>query len=170
MIFDIDGVICDSSTRFKRLNMRAYNRKQRNAFVKSVNAYNADCKGDKPLKFGMELLTALENYYKPDKIFFITARGIGGYIPTLNWLKRQSFWIYMGVKCELIMNEEDLDNFEFSSQFEHANYKKRTAKALMEKYDIIIAVDDSEDNCNAYNTLNIPVLKFTAPNLGRVLV
>jgi len=39
----------------------------------------------------------------------------------------------------------------------------------MKDYEIVCAVDDSEDNIQAYNDLKIPTLKFCVP-IGRVLV
>lgn len=168
LVFDIDGVICDSSKRFKRLNLNAYNRRDKNAFIKSLQWYQADCRGDKVIKEGVELLSALIEHYFPTKVFFITARGEGGYSPTLGWLKKETPW---NENFELIMHPETLDDeFEFKSPQIHADWKKNTTSKIMENYDILFAVDDSEDNIKAYNSLNIPVLKFAAPNLGRVLV
>jgi len=36
LIFDIDGVVADSSQRFKRLNLDAFTRQDAKAWIKSV--------------------------------------------------------------------------------------------------------------------------------------
>jgi predicted secreted acid phosphatase len=166
VIFDIDGVICDSSKRFQRLDMDAWNKKNKKAFVQSLRNYNSDCAGDIPIITGISLL----NYYAVDhKIFFITARGSEGYAPTQNWLKAH-FPKFEENESVLIMQPEDTNNFKFSTQFDHAEYKKREAAKILEQYDVIFAIDDSDLNCRGYQSLNIPTLLFTIPNLGRVLV
>ena len=68
------------------------------------------------------------------------------------------------------MHPENLDNYDFFTQHDHAKYKKKEAKKLMEQYEIIYAVDDSWLNCEAFISLGITTLHFVKPNLGRVLV
>lgn len=166
VIFDLDGVLVDSSERFKRLNMEAYNNKNKKDFVKSVRHYNSDCVGDQVIETGFHLL----NHYAEDhKVFFITARGSEGYAPTLNWL-REHFPKYDECEAELIMHPEDTNHFKFTTQFDHAEYKKNEAKKILEHYNVKVAVDDSDLNCRAYQSLNIPTLLFCVPDLGRVLV
>jgi hypothetical protein len=67
------------------------------------------------------------------------------------------------------MQPEDFDNYHFYTQSDHASYKKKEALKIMENYEIVYAVDDSEDNVQAYRDLKIPTLKFCVP-IGRVLV
>lgn len=166
VIFDIDGVICDSSKRFERLDMDAFNKRNKKAFVQSVRNYNSNCDGDIPILTGMSIL----NYYAEDhKIFFITARGSEGYAPTENWLKNH-FPKFDKNDSVLIMHPEDTNNFSFKSQFDHAEFKKREALKILEDYDVVFAIDDSDLNCRGYQSLDIPTLLFTIPKLGRVLV
>jgi hypothetical protein len=166
LIFDIDGVVADSSQRFKRLNLDAFTRQDAKAWIKSVEWYNADCRGDEVIDLGVDLLQMLCEFYKPDCVFFITARGQGGYKPTLQWLKDEGIW---DDDCRLIMQPEDFDNYHFYTQSDHASYKKKEALKIMENYEIVYAVDDSEDNVQVYRDLKIPTLKFCVP-IGRVLV
>ena len=166
VIFDIDGVICDSSERFKRIDTDAFERRDKKAFAKSIKNYNSDCVGDRVISTGISIL----NHYAVDhKIFFITARGSEGYAPTLNWLKQNCPWFDQNDSV-LIMQPEDTNDIQFSSQFDHAEYKKREAMKILENYDVIYAIDDSIDNIRAYHSLGIPTLHITIPNLGRVLV
>ena len=166
IIFDLDGVLADSSTRFKRLDLQAFDNKDVEAFKQSVILYNLDCDGDEVIDLGVDLLNWMVDFYKPDKVFYLTARGAGGYETTLEWLKNEGLW---DSKTELIMHPEDYDNITFQSAEDHAHYKKMTAKNLMQEYQIVYAVDDSEANCQAYISLGIPTLKFSIP-IGRVLV
>ena len=46
IIFDLDGVLADSSTRFKRLDLQAFDNKDVEAFKQSVILYNLDCYND----------------------------------------------------------------------------------------------------------------------------
>jgi len=55
LIFDIDGVVADSSQRFKRLNLDAFTRQDAKAWIKSVEWYNADCRGDEVIDLGVDL-------------------------------------------------------------------------------------------------------------------
>jgi FMN phosphatase YigB (HAD superfamily) len=167
IIFDLDGVLVGSEKRFKRIDLDAHERKDKKAFVKSLEHYNADCRGDQVIDAGVDLLVALEHVYKPDRVFFLTARGSGGATATLNWLKSESLW---AGNYQLITRPEDLENFEFSTQQDHAKYKKAVAKELMKDYDILVCVDDSELNCKAFEELGLLTLKFTAPNIGRLNV
>jgi hypothetical protein len=166
VIFDLDGVLVNSAERFKRLDMDAYNKRNKKNFVKSVRHYNSNCDGDQVIPLGMLLLKTL---CKDHKIFFITARGIEGYAPTLNWIT-SNFDDFFSSDAELIMHPEDTNNFKFSTQFDHAEFKKREACKIMESHDITCAIDDSIDNIRAYISLGIPTLQMTVPNLGKVLV
>jgi hypothetical protein len=166
IIFDLDGVLVDSSERFKRLDMDAFMKRNKKAFVKSVREYNSDCEGDKIIETGFNLL----NYYAQDhKVFFITARGSEGHAPTLKWL-RQNFDRFDDCEAELIMFPEDTNHFKFATQFDHAEYKKEQAKKILENYNVVMAIDDSIDNVRGFISLGIPTLHLTVPTLGRVLV
>lgn len=167
IIFDLDGCIVDSSQRFKRLDLDAFDKKDKKAAIKSIAEYNKDCEGDLVIDKGVDLLYMLESNYRPNRVFFVTARGSYGFDPTLNWLKEENIW---DDNYELIMQPEDFDNWEFSTQADHAEFKKKVAKEIMKDYDVVFAVDDSEDNCKAYASLGIPTIKFIYPVLGRVLV
>ena len=166
IIFDLDGCLADSSKRFKRLDLEAFEKRDVEAFKKSVILYNEDCDGDEVIDLGVDLFIWMVSFYKPDRVFFLTARGEGGRESTMNWLKDENIW---DENCELIMHTEDYDNITFQSAIDHANYKFNTTKNLMGDYEIIYAVDDSETNCQAYISLGIPTLKFSVP-IGRVLV
>ena len=125
LIFDIDGVVCDSSERFKRIDLEAFKNKDKNAFIKSLKEYNKDCVGDIIIDKGLDLLYMLESNYKPYRVFFVTARGSYGYDPTLDWLKDENIW---DDNYELIMQPEDFDDWEFTTQKDHAEFKKNVAK------------------------------------------
>lgn len=171
LIFDIDGVVCDSSERFKRIDLYAFGQLDRAKFVESIKSYNQDCEGDLVLESGKKLLHSLLNGFEVDKVFFITARGDGGFGPTLKWLEEN-----MDLKThmfELWMQPEDLSNidaYEFSTEQDHARQKMKMAEEIMKSYDVVCAVDDSAYNVWAYFNLGIPSLRFLAPNLGRVLI
>lgn len=168
IIFDIDGVVCDSSSRFKRLNIDAYIRKDKPAFINSIKWYESDCEGDKVIESGVKLLESLTNTLNINKVFFITARGNGGRTPTTQWLLDAGI---LKDGDELIMHPETLDEeFEFKTPVVHANWKKSEAEKIMKQYNVLFAVDDSEDNINAYSSLGITCIKFISPMLGRVLV
>ena len=166
IVMDLDGVVVNSSFRFKRLNLDAFARKDAPAWIKSVQWYNADCRGDEVIDLGLDLLQMFCSFYKPDCVFFVTARGEGGYKPTLQWLKDEGIW---DDDCRLIMQPEDFENYHFYTQSDHASFKKNVVQKIMKDYEIVCAVDDSEDNIQAYNDLKIPTLKFCVP-IGRVLV
>jgi FMN phosphatase YigB (HAD superfamily) len=166
IIFDLDGVLIDSSKRFKRIDLEALESQDKEKFVKSLEWYNSDCRGDQVIDLGVDLLDWMVKFYNIDKVFLITARGAGGYESTLQFLKDENIWEH---NFELIMQPEDLSNFEFSSQIDHATFKKLEAIKIMNHYEIVYAVDDSEYNVNAYASLKIPTIKFILP-LGRLLV
>ena len=177
IIFDLDGVLVDSSVRFKRLDLFAYENKDKLAYIESLKQYSKDCFGDIIIDEGFNLLKSLMGFCP--NIFFLTARGEPGRKSTLAWIQEN---IYDPLILEestdtfnwsLIMQPENLDyldDFNFSTQYEHAQYKKNEAKKLMEQYEIIYAVDDSWLNCEAFISLGITTLHFVKPNLGRVLV
>lgn len=169
IIFDIDGVICDSSERFLRIDLKAFQKKDKDKFVASLRHYCSDCEGDKIITSGAQLLWSLCDYYRPDKIFFITARGITNYEPTMQWLKENNIFGHDRHGNELIMNPEDLDNFEFE-EFDHAAWKGKTAAKLAKKYEILLAVDDSEANCRSFVSRGIQALRFMTPGLGKLNV
>ena len=166
IIADLDGFLINSSERFKRLDLQAFDNKDAEAFRKSVIWYNSDCDGDEAIELGVDLLDWMVTFYNPDKVFFLTARGEGGHNSTLEWLKNEGLW---DKKSVLLMHPEDYNNITFQSAEDHACYKRSTAVELMKKYKILYAVDDSETNCQAYISLGIPTLKFSMP-IGRVLV
>lgn len=166
VIFDIDGVISNSSERFKRIDLRAFDRKDVNSFIDSIKEYNKDCEGDLRIEEGFELL---EFYASKYKIFFITARGEMGWDATYDWLVKN---IPESIKDNftLYMHQECYENFEFTDQEEHAEFKRKVALEILKSYDIVWAIDDSINNINAYLSIGIPVLHMTIPSLGRVLV
>ena len=170
IVIDADGVLVSSEKRFKRIDLDAYERKDKKAFIKSLNHYNADCRGDQVIDAGVDLLVALENLHKPDKVFILTARGDGGSKTTLEWFKEENIW---DAHYQLIMRPEDLDNidnFTFSTQIEHAKYKKLVVGELMKSYDIVACIDDSELNCQAFRELGLVTIHFYAPGIGRLHV
>ena len=169
IIIDLDNVIVRSEKRFERINLDAYADKDKERYIQSILDYSKDCDGDEPIDCGIDLMQAIVNLYKPDKVFFITARGVANYIPTLQWLKDENIW---DNKCSLIMRDEklDLDHFEFTSRDIDANYKKLQAIEIMQNYDILMAVDDSIQNCEAFVSLGIPTIHFIVPGLGRALI
>jgi len=166
IIVDLDGCLVNSHQRFKRLNLKAYENQDKEAFVNSIKHYNNDCRGDKVIDLGLDLFDWLVTYYKPDHIFFLTARGSGGYNPTIQWLKDENIW---SDNCTLIMQQENLGDFQFSTQSHHAEYKKQEAMKIMEKYDVLYAVDDDEQNCQAFAELKIPTIHLMLP-LGRMIL
>ena len=169
IIYDLDNVLVKSEARFKRIDLDAYEKQDKERYIQSILEYSKDCEGDEPIDCGIDLLTALTNLYKPDKIFFITARGIANYHPTLQWLKDENIW---DNKCSLIMRDEklDLENFKFTSQDIDAEYKRLEAMEIMKNYDVLMAVDDSLINCEAFASLGIPTIHFIIPGLGRALI
>jgi len=129
IIFDIDGCISESSKRFSKLDITAALSGDKAKYIESIREYDKDCFEDSIIEPGLDLLIALTNFYNPEKIFFITARGGGNRGPALQWLKDENIW---DDKCELIMREEDLDvnNFQITFQEDHAIYKQETAREL----------------------------------------
>jgi len=174
IIFDLDGVLVDSSERFKRLDLSAFDNRDKSAYIESVRQYSKDCVGDIVIPEGLNLLKSLVEF--SPNIFFVTARGETGRNPTLDWMNDNICDPMILDKSNkvfnwsLIMHPENLDNYDFSTQHDHAEYKKKEAKKLMEQYEIIYAVDDSWLNCEAFISLDITTLHFVKPNLGRVLV
>ena len=43
IIFDLDGVLVDSSKRFQRIDLDAFQRRDKDKFVQSLRNYLADC-------------------------------------------------------------------------------------------------------------------------------
>jgi hypothetical protein len=174
IIMDLDGVLVDSSERFKRLDLDAFENRDKLTYMKSVKDYSKDCVGDIVIPEGFNLLKSLVEF--SPNIFFVTARGETGRNPTLDWMNDNICDPMILDKSNkvfnwsLIMHPENLDNYDFSTQHDHAEYKKKEAKKLMEQYEIIYAVDDSWLNCEAFISLDITTLHFVKPNLGRVLV
>ena len=84
--------------------------------------------------------------------------------------KEENIW---DAHYQLIMRPEDLDNidnFTFSTQIEHAKYKKLVVGELMKSYDIVACIDDSELNCQAFRELGLVTIHFYAPGIGRLHV
>lgn len=169
LIFDIDGVVCDSSERFKRIDISAYNKRDKEKFVSSLADYSKDCEGDIAINKGIDLLHYLVDFYNIHDVYFITARGEPGRIPTTKWLTENAAFNFKDIGFHLIMHPENLKEFEFSTQFDHSMFKKEEARKILQTHEIVFAVDDGEENVKAYVSLQIPTLKFIVP-IGRVLV
>ena len=169
IIFDLDACIVDSSSRFNKIDLDAFERKDHNTFARSLEKYQENTKGDEVIDDGIDLLVALTNFYKPDRVFFLTARGSGAEKITLNWLKQENIW---DSNYQLICRPEDLDSedYKITDQLDHAKFKKETARKLMETYEILMCVDDSSLNCACFVELGLTTLQFHKANLGRMLV
>ena len=169
IIFDLDGVLVDSTERFKRIDLDAFQNKDKDKFVASLKAYSADCKGDKVILSCAQLLSSLCAFYHPEKIFFVTARQDIGYSPTMQWLKENDIFGPDTFDNELIMNPQSLDDFTFED-FDHAAWKGQVASDLSKNYNILLAVDDTEANCLAFASRGITTLQFLKPGLGKLVI
>ena len=76
IIMDLDGVLVDSSERFKRLDLDAFENRDKLTYMKSVKDYSKDCVGDIVIPDGFNLLKSLVEL--SPNIFFVTARGETG--------------------------------------------------------------------------------------------
>lgn len=176
IIFDIDGVVCDSSERFKRIKWEfatEFNKTQSleslKKYINSIKDYNRDCDGDELIEFGRDLLYNFIQKYDNTTVFFITARGISAFDNTFNWLKKHGL---IDTEDKLYMYPENFESKDYKpvGAKEHAQWKADIVKQLMKQYQIVCAVDDSKDNCDAYKELGVPVLHFYYPLEGSVLV
>jgi hypothetical protein len=162
LIIDIDGVVCDSSARLSRYSdHQALERGDYNAFRVSMNAYNrAPVDEDIPIEHGVKLFNSLRDFYSPEKIIFLTARGPESRVNTLNWLRR---FVYFEVTNEnLIMRPEYRETEsgvlwrEGEPHFCPIEYKR---------LEVLKLLDDHLPICEMYQKLGVPALHVKWPGV-----
>jgi hypothetical protein len=171
LIIDIDGVVCDSSARLSRYSdHQALERGDYNAFRVSMNAYNrAPVDEDIPIEHGVKLFNSLRDFYSPEKIIFLTARGPESRVNTLNWLRR---FVYFEVTNEnLIMRPEYRETEsgvlwrEGEPHFCPIEYKRLEVLKLLDEREVVMAIDDHLPICEMYQKLGVPALHVKWPGV-----
>lgn len=168
LIFDIDGVVCDSSERLSRYaDSDALERGDYHAFNLSMVEYNkADLDSDIPIAQGIDLLYALRNHYdiqeiNPSRVIFLTARGEESRAKTFDWLKT---WVYPTIESsDLIMRQES--HIDENGFFCPVSYKRDEVKKLLENHRISIAVDDHLLICEKYQEIGVAALHVKFPGI-----
>lgn len=164
IVFDIDGVVCDSRDRhLKYIDMAAEMMGDIQKFMKSLDVYSETTDGDKVIAGGKNLLFALVDKFTPDAFFYLTSRGEKGRKPSMTWLEDNGLLPY---NCQLIMRPEyrqlaDGTYIIPEGRFSDVQYKCKVVKQLMKSYDVIFAVDDRADICEGYARLKVPTLKVS---------
>jgi phosphoglycolate phosphatase-like HAD superfamily hydrolase len=162
VIFDIDGVLCDSTERHQKIRNDAAGRGDFQTFYKSLLDYSKSTDGDKLIEKGKKLFEDIKESFRPSKIFFITSRGEHGRQPTKKWLEKHG--LYDDELTDLIMRPEirkDKDGIYRSNQkwASDAAYKRDMASGVQSKYKVLLAIDDLKDNCDAFRSLKIPTIQ-----------
>lgn len=170
LICDIDGVVCDSSSRqAKYSDLDALKRGDHNAFRISMNAYNSTTEGDITIDRGVMLLNHLCSAYAIDRTVFLTARGEIGRPTTLAWLRRE---VRAHVSSDdLIMREEQpeirpgvwwepgMPNFSSVEQ------KRTETLKLMKDFEVYLALDDKPDIIAMYQEIEVNALMVCWSNI-----
>jgi len=170
IIFDIDGVLCDSSKRIaKYADIEALNRGDYNAWRASMARYNATTEEDEVIPSGLRLYRALQIGMFPARFFFVTSRGEDGREPTLIWL--QDFINPAICSEDLIMRPAYVERspgiywLPGEPKFDHVVYKRAVLTELRKKYNVILALDDYPDLASMYQEEGVPALHVQWPSV-----
>lgn len=161
IICDIDGVLCDSSERFQKINFQAKENGDHHAFIKSLVNYSSDTSTDKIIPLGECLLKALVRELKPDYTLFLTARGSGGRDGTIQWLNKHGMMVDPDRERLIMRSPQD------EGVADHV-YKSKALAKIMKKYNPLVAIDDKYLNIEIFKLCNIPTIHFKIPNLGEL--
>lgn len=171
LIFDIDGVVCDSSVRLSKYSDEsALVRGDYNAFRASMHAYGlASVEDDVPIAPGIDLFHSLRNFYNPERVIFLTSRGGVGRVNTLKWLRDYVVPDFSGE--DLIMRPVDIEYEpgvfwrEGDMKFSATDFKRWEVLRLLGDYDVMMAVDDHLPICEMYESLGINALHVKFPGI-----
>jgi FMN phosphatase YigB (HAD superfamily) len=136
-IFDIDGTIADSEMR--HLYKENIARGDWSWFTRQIPNF-------KTIESTVAILNALRKNYR---IIFVTVRSDADRIKTLRWLKKHE--LYDG---ELHMRPDT------SRSLKDYQEKEILLKKLLERYDIIGAIDDNAECLEMFRRHGIPTLHF----------
>lgn len=171
IVFDIDGVVCDSSARIhKYSDYKAFERGDYNAFRVSMRAYNtAPVDEDIPIEHGIKLLHSLLHFHNPEHFTFLTSRGNESRANTLGWLREHVFsWLTddnLIMRPEYIETEPGVFWREGEPKFCHVQFKREETLKLAQKFDVVMAADDHLPICEMYQELGVPALHVKFPGV-----
>lgn len=164
IIYDIDGVLVNSSERLKKyIKVECLRANDYWGYARSLLEYSKTVEGDTIIQEGIQLINLLSKGV--DHCIGLTSRGEFSREATETFLHP-----HLDFKIELVMRKElfyslEGDIIDSSARFIAAPYKKKMAKSLMALYDIKLAIDDNIELCEMYNSLGIPVLHFMYPGI-----
>ena len=159
IVFDIDGVLCDSNKRQASISHNEMVLDYQ--LLKEYHSKSYD--EDEVIENGLFLYLSFKNVYK---ILFLTARNRNlSMDKTLYWLQSNidedinTKQIYMGPNT-------DLENTnEYQDITDSTKYKRENIKLIKEQYNIVLAIDDSIDNYKMFQEEKIAALLFSDPNI-----
>lgn len=170
IVSDIDGVLADSSHRIrKHIKHMSYDVDQ-NEWVKQWIPYNT-CPSilkDVPIEDGIKLFHALRDGLAVDEYRFITARGAEGHHLSHEWLRTHVTEEHFPEEW-LIMQPAPIEispgvYWEPGMKiYDPVDQKREQISALREKYEILMAIDDRPDICQAYWQMGIHALLVKFP-------
>jgi predicted secreted acid phosphatase len=136
VLFDIDGVIADSSERLKLAT--SYD-------PPDWNAYDIGPYDDTPIGGWIALVNLLYPHYE---VILVTARHLRGQnrAHTVEWLERHGVMYDQLIMCP-----------EHAGQ-DLRTFKKDTAERIMNTYKVVLAVDDRLAHCEDYEALGIATI------------
>lgn len=169
VIFDIDGVVVDSSVRHDRLRFDYVQAGDYRGFIESLYDYNKDVADDVVIDSGVSLLEWVDDFYSPDEIVFSTARMECGRGPTFEQLKM--IWPSIRPDDLFMMPDMFFDGQEwlFDSNLlgpwvmdalASVPQKRRVIEELRSRdWEVVLAVDDHPEVCDLYTSMGVPVLR-----------
>jgi hypothetical protein len=133
------------------------------SFYESLKLYSGNTQGDKVILRGRRLFQQVVEDMKPDRLFFITARGEDGRKPTEAWLADKGFYNNSTTLIMRPTHQPGADGVyaRDPNWVGDALYKRQVAQELMRDYHIVLAVDDMKENCDVYRELRIPTVIHT---------
>lgn len=162
LVCDIDGVVVDSSHRlFKYVDFQAHQEGRIIDFIRSFTKYSLTTEGDKAIPEGIQMLHDLVAEHDPDEVFFLTSRGDLGRKLTLKWIRDNIFPGFSSSR--LIMNRHiseinpDWDGNK-TDIISSVDYKRKEIKKLQAVFNVLMALDDTEEIVDMYREEQVPAL------------
>lgn len=170
IVSDIDGVLADSSARLREHLSQQRRMVDHNTWLKSWWPYNTSPKilEDIPIHRGIELFHALMVGFRADEFRFITARGSEGIDLTRRWLIEHVIgedfpeeWLIMQPQLEEIA--PGIVWRPGMPKYDPVDQKRVQISSLMSEHDVLVAIDDRPDICQAYWHLGVHAMLVRFP-------
>ena len=170
IVSDIDGVLADSSERLREHLSVTGDFRDHNAWLQQWRPFNTSPKilEDIPIRDGIDLFHALRVGLSADEFRFITARGAEGHSLTRRWLIEHvvgddfpSEWLIMQPELEEI--EPGIVWKPGMPTYDAVDQKRSQISSLLEEHDILLAIDDRPDICQAYWHLGVHAVLVKFP-------